>query len=52
MRLTRRYLTLVDKLEYQYHKEGWFLEAVGTYCDAVTCFDLALAHKLIAEEIK
>ena len=37
MRVMRRYLALIEKLHYQYHKEGWFLEAVDTYCDAVTC---------------
>lgn len=37
MRVTRRYLNLIEKLHYHYHKEGWFLEAVDTYCDAVTC---------------
>jgi len=35
MRVMRRYLALVDKLYYKYHKEGWFLEAVEIYCDAV-----------------
>lgn len=31
----RRYLSLVGKLDFHYHKEGWFLEAVITYCQAV-----------------
>lgn len=31
-----RLLSLVDKLEYKYNKEGWFLEAVEVYCDAIT----------------
>jgi len=39
MRAMRQYLTLEDKLYYKYHKEGWFLEAVATYCDAVTCLE-------------
>lgn len=41
----RRYLALVEKLSNKYHKEGWFLEAVDAYCDAVTCLvdDLNLA---------
>ena len=38
----RRYLAMIDKLYYKYHKEGWFLEAVEIYCDAVNC----LAHDL------
>ncbi len=36
MSLMRRYLNLIQKLYYQRHKEGWFLEAVKTYCEAVT----------------
>jgi len=42
---TRRYLGIEDKLHYNYHKEGWFLEAVESYCEAVTCLvqDLGLA---------
>ena len=31
----RRYLELSKKLKYKYNKEGWFLEAVNIYCDAV-----------------
>ncbi len=37
MSITRRYLGLVDKLYYKYHKEGWILEAAALYCDAVSC---------------
>ncbi len=37
MSTMRRYLSLEDKLYYKYHKEGWFLEAVNIYCEAVTC---------------
>jgi hypothetical protein len=45
MSTMRRYLGLVAKLRYRYHREGWFLEAVATYCDAVQCLveDLAAA---------
>lgn len=45
MILIRRYLAMIEKLTYKYHKEGWFLEAVEVYCDAVTCLvhDLNLA---------
>jgi DNA mismatch repair protein MutS len=32
----RRYLILVDKLDYKYHKEGWFLGAVEIYCEAIS----------------
>lgn len=30
-----RYLNLAEKLYNKYHKEGWFLEAVETYCEAI-----------------
>ncbi len=36
MVVTRRYLALAEKLDYDYHKEGWFLEAALLYCEAVT----------------
>jgi len=36
MSITRRYLGLIDKLYYKYHKEGWLLEAAAVYCDAVS----------------
>ena len=36
MILVRRYLALVEKLDFDYHKRGWFLEAALVYCDAVT----------------
>jgi DNA mismatch repair ATPase MutS len=39
MIIVRRYLALVEKLEFNYHKKGWFLEAALVYCDALT--DLA-----------
>jgi len=44
----RRYLAMIDKLEYKYQKEGWFLEAVGIYCDAVSC----LAHDLCLVDLQ
>ncbi len=42
----RRYLALVEKLYYKYHKEGWFLEAADMYCDAVSDLvsDLSAAY--------
>ncbi|MFO7681692.1 MAG: DNA mismatch repair protein MutS, partial [Chloroflexota bacterium] len=36
MSLVRRYLAMIEKLYYHYHKEGWFLEAAVTYCGAIT----------------
>jgi len=39
MTIVRRYLALIDKLDYHYHKEGWFLEAILVYCQA--CIHLA-----------
>lgn len=48
MVLVRRYLALVEKLDFNYHKKGWFLEAVLVYCDAVT----DLARDLSLAEIK
>lgn len=36
MSVMRRYLALVEKLDYEYHRKGWFLEAALVYCDAVT----------------
>lgn len=36
MTTVRRYLALAEKLDFDYHKKGWFLEAVLVYCDAVT----------------
>lgn len=44
MRVVRRYLGLSAKLYYQYHKEGWYLEAVDAYCDAVTTLADDLSH--------
>jgi len=42
----RRYLGLVDKLHYRYHREGWFLEGVQEYGEAVACLvhDMSLAN--------
>jgi DNA mismatch repair ATPase MutS len=44
MRVMRRYLGLIDKLYYKYHKEGWFLETVDIYCNAVTGLVYDLNH--------
>ncbi len=48
MRTMRRYIALADKLYYQHHKNGWYLEAVETYCDAVLC----LVNDLISVDLK
>jgi DNA mismatch repair protein MutS len=42
MIIVRRYLTLVEKVDYSCYKKGWFLEAALVYCQAVT----NLAHSL------
>ncbi len=38
MVIVRRYLGMVEKLDFHYHKEGWYLEAVLLYCEAATTF--------------
>ncbi|MBN1933589.1 MAG: DNA mismatch repair protein MutS, partial [Anaerolineae bacterium] len=45
MSATRRCLALAEKLDFRYHREGWFLEAADAFCDAVTSLarDLRLA---------
>lgn len=35
MTIVRRYLALIKKLDFTYHKKGWLLEAVLVYCQAV-----------------
>jgi DNA mismatch repair ATPase MutS len=44
----RRLLGLVEKLYFKYHKEGWFLEAVDIYCEAVN----KLVHDLSAADLR
>jgi DNA mismatch repair protein MutS len=48
MVLTHRYLGLVEKLDFKNFREGWFLEAVGVYCEAVT----ALVRDLSEAKLK
>ena len=48
MVIMRRYLTLLDQLDFRRHKEGWFLEAAEVYCDAVS----HLAHSLSQVDLK
>jgi len=43
MSTMRQYLALADKLDYRYFKEGWFLEAVEIYCEAVNCLSQDLS---------
>ncbi len=35
MTVVRRYLGLVNRLDFEYHQKGWFLEAALVYCQAV-----------------
>lgn len=48
MVVMRRYLGLVEKLDFKNHREGWFLEAAQVYCEAVT----GLAHDLSQADLK
>jgi hypothetical protein len=48
MVVTRRYLALVDKLDFKNFQEGWFLEATEVYCDAVD----SLVHDLSRLDLK
>ncbi len=48
MASVRRNLGLVEKLDFNYHKKGWFLEATRVYCDAMT----DLAHNLSQVNLK
>jgi len=44
----RGQLSQAAKLHYKYQKESWFLDAAGTYCDAVT----TLFHSLLLCDIQ
>ena len=48
MVVTRRYLALVDKLDFKNFQEGWFWEAAEVYCEAIT----GLAHDLGQASLK
>jgi DNA mismatch repair protein MutS len=48
MVFTRRYLAMIEKLDFKNHREGWFLEAAATYCAAVT----GLQHDLSSANLK
>lgn len=43
MRAMRNHLAQTDKIRYRYQKEGWFLDAVELYCDAVSGLACGLA---------
>ncbi|MCL6591945.1 MAG: DNA mismatch repair protein MutS [Firmicutes bacterium] len=42
------YLAMIKKLDFKYHKEGWFLESVAIYGEAVNC----LAQDLTLVDLK
>jgi len=46
-RAMREQIATAIKMRYQYQKEGWFLEAVDTYCSGVVTLDKDLAHSRI-----
>jgi len=48
MRTMRQHFALVEKLHYKYHKEGWFLETIDIYCEAVH----HLVHDLTLADLK
>jgi len=48
MVIVRRLLGMVSKLDFQNHREGWFLEAVDGYCEAV----VSLAQELGSAHLK
>jgi len=48
MRLVRARVSQSAKLFYKLHKEAWFLDAVSTYCEAVSSLSRALSSADIA----
>jgi len=42
MIIVRRYLGLMERLDYHYHIRGWFLEAVLVYCEAINTLEHGL----------
>ncbi len=48
MVLLRRYLAMAEKLDYNHHKKGWFLEAAIVYCEAVS----ELTKNMLAAPVK
>jgi DNA mismatch repair protein MutS len=43
MRRSRSYMRGVDQVESPYHKQGWFLDAAESYCEAVLSLRAGLA---------
>ena len=50
MKRVRLYLSMIEKLHYKYHYEGWFLEAVLVYCNAVTALETNLRDVKLKSE--
>ena len=50
MRRVRRYLALAQKLDFVYHRKGWFLEAALLYGDTVTKLARHLAEASLASQ--
>jgi DNA mismatch repair protein MutS len=48
MSIVRSYLELMEKIDFPYHKKGWFLEAALSYCEIVT----SLARNLTLVDLK
>jgi DNA mismatch repair protein MutS len=46
LRQVRLHLTQLEKMSYRYQREGWFLDGVAIYCDAVRSLadDMNLTH--------
>lgn len=44
MRTVREHLSQSEKLRYELQKQRWFLDAAGTYCEAVARLAEVLAH--------
>lgn len=50
MRVVHRYLRMVEKLDYPYHREGWILEGILLYTEAVVTLSHALQQEPICSE--
>ena len=47
LRQVRSHLDQLEKMSYQYYREGWFLDAAVIYCDAVTSLEGDLAARAL-----